>query len=127
MAQHYNTQFNRNELKEREVLFFLIFSPVKTRQTSKSHYFYNRTNKNLPKFYLQPVHVFVLYCTYLLTPRCTVILEQLTGLQLVKKFPRHFTEPEGSLPHSQPSATCLYPWAAQSSPYTHISPPADPS
>jgi hypothetical protein len=24
---------------------------------------------------------------YLLTPRCTVLLEQLTGLQLVKKFP----------------------------------------
>ena len=25
--------------------------------------------------------------TYSLTPRCTVLLEQLTGLQLVKKFP----------------------------------------
>ena len=25
--------------------------------------------------------------TYLITPRCTVLLEQLTGLQLVKKFP----------------------------------------
>ena len=36
---------------------------------------------------------------YLLTPWCTVLPEQLTGLQLVKKFPRHFTEPEGSLPH----------------------------
>ena len=32
----------------------------------------------------------------------------------------HFTEPEGSLPHSQTSATCLYPGPAQSSPYTHI-------
>jgi len=28
----------------------------------------------------------------------------------------HFTEPEGSLPHSQASATCLYPGPAQSSP-----------
>jgi len=36
--------------------------------------------------------------TYLLTPWCRVLLEKLTGLQLVKKFP-HFTEPEGSLPH----------------------------
>ena len=36
-------------------------------------------------------------------------------------------EPEGSLPHSQASATCLYPGPAQSSPYTHIPPPADPS
>ena len=29
-------------------------------------------------------------------------------------------EPEGSLPHSQLSATCLYPGPAQSSPYTHL-------
>ena len=27
------------------------------------------------------------YITYLLTPRCRVLLEKLTGLQLVKKFP----------------------------------------
>jgi len=26
-------------------------------------------------------------CTYLLTPWCRVLLEKLTGLQLVKKFP----------------------------------------
>ena len=29
-------------------------------------------------------------------------------------------EPEGSLPHSQASTTCLYPGPAQSSPYIHI-------
>ena len=63
---------------------------------------------------------------HLLTPWCRVLLEQLTGLQLVKKFP-HFTEPERSLPHSQASATCLYPGPAQSSPHTHISPPGDHS
>ena len=40
-------------------------------------------------------------------------------LQLVKKFP-HFTEPESSLPHSQASATCLYPRPAQSSPTSHL-------
>ena len=45
---------------------------------------------------------------YLLTVWCRVLLE------------KHFTEPEGSLPHSQASATCLYPGPAQSSPYTHI-------
>ena len=39
----------------------------------------------------------------------------------------HFTEPEGSLTHSQASATYLYPGPAQSSPYTHIPPPGDPS
>ena len=36
-------------------------------------------------------------------------------------------EPEGSLPHSQMPATCLYPGPAQSSPYTHIPLPEDPS
>jgi hypothetical protein len=29
-------------------------------------------------------------------------------------------EPEGSLPHSQVPATCLYPEPAQSSPYPHL-------
>ena len=34
----------------------------------------------------------VLYCllTYLLTPRCRVLLEKLTGLQIVKKFPEFY-------------------------------------
>ena len=31
-------------------------------------------------------------------------------------------EPEGSLPHSQASATCPYPGPAHSSPHTHIPP-----
>ena len=44
-----------------------------------------------------------------------------------QEIPRNFTEPEGSLPHSQASATCLYPGPAQYSPYTHIPPPGEPS
>ena len=39
---------------------------------------------------------------------------------------RTFMEPEGSLPHSQASATCPYPGPAQSSPYAHIPPLGDP-
>ena len=35
-------------------------------------------------------------------------------------------EPEGSLPHSQASATGPYPGQARSSPYTHIPPSGDP-
>jgi hypothetical protein len=35
-------------------------------------------------------------------------------------------EPEGSLPHSQVPATCLYPEPAQSNPYSHIPLPEDP-
>ena len=46
--------------------------------------------------------------SYLLNPWCRVLPEKLTGLQL------HFTEPEGSLPNSQASATCPYPGPAQS-------------
>ena len=44
-----------------------------------------------------------------------------------QEIPRIFTEPEGSLPHSQASATCPYPVTAQSSPHTHTQPPGDPS
>ena len=44
-----------------------------------------------------------------------------------QEIPRISWNPEGSLPHSQASATCLYPGPAQSSPYTHIPPPGDPS
>ena len=44
-----------------------------------------------------------------------------------QEIPRIFMEPEGSLPHSQASATCSYPGPAQSSPHTHIQPPGDPS
>jgi hypothetical protein len=64
--------------------------------------------------------------TYLLTPRCRVLLEKLTGLQLVKKFPafhgtRRFITALTSFRHLSLS------WPAQSSPYTHIPPPGDPS
>ena len=38
--------------------------------------------------------------TYILTPWSRVLLEKLTGSQLVKKFPS-FLEPESSLPQSQ--------------------------
>ena len=44
-----------------------------------------------------------------------------------QEIPRIFMEPEGSLPHSQASATCPCPGPAQSSPHTHIQPPGDPS
>ena len=35
----------------------------------------------------------VLYFTYFLTPWSTVLLEKLTGLQLVKKFPTFLWDP----------------------------------
>jgi hypothetical protein len=42
-----------------------------------------------------------------------------------QEITRIFMEPEGSLPHSQASATYPYTVPAQSSPHTHIPPPAD--
>jgi hypothetical protein len=47
------------------------------------------------------------FLTCLLPPWSRVLLENLTGLQLVKKLP-HFMEPEGSLPHSQAPDTCHF-------------------
>ena len=65
---------------------------------------------------------------YLRTPWCRVLLEKLTGLQLVKKFPafygtRRFITALTSVRHL--SLSCASP--AQSSPHTHIPPPGDPS
>ena len=42
-----------------------------------------------------------------------------------QEIPRILMEPEGSLPHSQASATRPYPGLTQSSPHTHNPPPAD--
>jgi len=44
-----------------------------------------------------------------------------------QEIPHISRNPQGSLPHSQASAACLYPGPAQSSPYIHIPPPGDPS
>ena len=63
--------------------------------------------------------------TYLLHGAESFLRSQLACSQ--SRNSPHFTEPEGSLSHSQASATCLYPGPAQSSPYTHIPPPGDPS
>ena len=52
------------------------------------------------------------------TPWSTVLLEKLTGPQLVKKSP-NFLEPEGSLPHSQESGNCPYSEPHRSSPSPH--------
>jgi hypothetical protein len=51
--------------------------------------------------------------TYLLTPWSIVLLEKLTGLQLVKKFPAFYGT-------RRFITTCPYPQPAQSSPHTHI-------
>ena len=58
--------------------------------------------------------------TYLLTPWSRILLQKLSGLQLVKKFP-HFLKPECSLPHSQMPSTCSNPNLARSSLYPYIS------
>ena len=79
-------------------------------------------------FFLKPrLHVMTWpYKISLLTPWCRVLLEKLTGLQLVKKFPA-FHGTRRFINSLTASATCLYPGPAQSSPYTPIPPPGDPS
>ena len=64
--------------------------------------------------------------TYLLTPWCRVLLEKLTGLQLVKKFPafhgtRRFITALTTVRHLSLS------WASPIQSITHIPPPGDPS
>jgi len=51
-----------------------------------------------------------------LTPWSIVIPENITGPQLVKKFPPYCMEHEGSILHSQAPATCPYPDEYQFSP-----------
>ena len=46
---------------------------------------FNITLLSAPKSPMYPAHT--IYLTYLITPWCRVLLEKLTGLQLVKKFP----------------------------------------
>jgi hypothetical protein len=63
---------------------------------------------------------------YLFTQYSRVLLEKLTSFQLVKKFPA-FYGTQRSLLQFQVSTTCPYPKPAQSSPYSHIPLPEDPS
>jgi hypothetical protein len=56
--------------------------------------------------------------THSLTPHSTVLLEKLTGLQLVKKFPA-FYGTRMFITAFTSAAICLYPEPDQSSPYPH--------
>ena len=122
-----------------------IFRTINTSNLSKSvtaeglSAAHKHISWKMHKMYLKPVrcwigshysagHATVLQLTYvltyLLTPGCRVLLEKLTGLQVVKKFPafhgtRRFI--------TALTSTCFYPGPVQSSPYTHIPPPGDPS
>ena len=81
-----------------------------------------------------PVFQFMYYImiTYLLTYLLTYSMVQSPSWEAnwfaaSQEIPRISWNPEGSLPHSQASATCPYPGPTQSSPHTHIPPPGDPS
>ena len=64
--------------------------------------------------------------TYLLTLWCRVLLEKLTGLQLVKKFPA-FYGTQRFITAFTSSANRPCSGLAQSSPHTHNPPAGDPS
>jgi hypothetical protein len=57
---------------------------------------------------------------YLLTPCSRVLLEKLTGLQLVKKFPAFYWTRSFITAFSSAQHLCLYPEPAQSSTYPHF-------
>jgi len=63
---------------------------------------YVGTNSNVILLYI------LYYIAYLLALWSSVLLEKLTGSQLVKKSP-HFMENKVSLQHSQVPPTCPYP------------------
>ena len=64
---------------------------------------------------------YILLLTYLLTPWSRVLLEKLTGLQLVKKFLAFYGNRKFM------TDTCPYPEPARYSPYPNIPLPEDPS
>ena len=66
--------------------------------------------------------------THLLTHSIErVLLEKLTGFQLVKKFPAHYADRRFITTFLKVPATCPYLEPDQSSPYPHILLPEDPS
>jgi hypothetical protein len=60
--------------------------------------------------------IIIIIIIIIITPWSRVLLEKLTGRQLVRNS-LHFMEPEGSLPHSKEPSTCPYPEPYQSSPF----------
>ena len=60
------------------------------------------------------------HLTYLLTPWCRVLLEKLTGLQLVKKFPAFHGTRMFIIAFTSVRHLSLSPGPTQSSPHTHI-------
>ena len=66
------------------------------------------------------------HATYLLTPWSRVLLETLTGSQLVKKFPAFYGTRRFITAYSQVPATCPYPEPVRFNPKPHIPLPEDP-
>ena len=84
------------------------------------------TTQSQPNHTVTPTHIEPEQYN-LRTPCCRVLPEQLTGLQLLKKFPtfhgtRRFITALTSVRHLS-----LYPGPVQSSPHAHIQTPGDPS
>ena len=70
--------------------------------------------------------IIYVYTHYLLSPRSSVLLEKLTGFQIVKKFPP-FYGTQRFITAFTSASTCHYPEPSRSSPYPHIPLPKNPS
>jgi hypothetical protein len=71
-------------------------------------------------------YLLIYLLTYSLTPWSRVLLEKLTGLQLVKYFPEFYATRKFIIAFTV-HTTCLYPEPAQSSTYPHVLLIEDPS
>ena len=89
-------------------------------QNPKVHY---RTHKRPPPVSIMgqpnPIHIPTSHLLEILPNIIHPSTPRSPQWSLSLRFP-HQEEPEGSLPHSQASGTCLYPGPAQSNPHTHL-------
>jgi hypothetical protein len=92
MPSFFRTLVSLSSLSESEVA-------VQRRELSQFMYTHITRTKILEKGVLLPkpytaklvyTHILTYLLTYLLTPHSTVLLEKLTGLQLVKKYPAFY-------------------------------------
>jgi hypothetical protein len=83
----------------------------------------NTTNTNYnPQNSRTQRYLLTYLLTYSLTPWCRTLFEKLIVIQLVKKYPAFFMEPEGSSQCSQKPATGSYPEPAEFiSPHRYLS------
>ena len=83
------------ELFVNNLAYFSLNSEICNKFTTNKRLHFPQVNMSLYQkgVYYMSIKIFIMF-TYLLTPWCRVLLEKLTGLQLVKKFPAFLWNPK---------------------------------